>query len=77
MDNLNEKELTADEAIKKMEEQQGTSEQEFNPYKNPKAISIIEQPDGNYKLFAQKHGKMVEIRSGTPETAVAEFITHE
>jgi hypothetical protein len=77
MDNLNEQGLTPAEAVKKMEEQQGTGEQEFDPYKNPKAISIIEQADGNFKLFAQKNGKMVEIRSGKPQDAVGEFIIHE
>jgi uncharacterized membrane protein (UPF0127 family) len=69
--------MTSAEEIKKMEELQGTGEQEFSPYKNPKAISIIEMPDGNFKLFAQKHGKMVEIRSGKPQDAVGEFIIHE
>jgi hypothetical protein len=77
MDNLNEQGLTSAEAIKKMEELQGTGEQEFNPYKNPKAISIIEQADGNWKLWGQKNGKMVEIRSGKPQDAVGEFIIHE
>jgi hypothetical protein len=77
MNNLNPENLTPAEEIKKTEEQQGIGEQEFDPYKNPKAISIIEQGDGNWKLFAQKNGKMIEIRSGKPQDAVGEFIIHE
>lgn len=77
MDNLNPENLTPAEELKKAEEMQGTGEQEFDPYKNPEAISIIKQKDGNFKLWGQKFGKMVELRGVKPEDVVAEFITHE
>ena len=62
-------------AIKEAEEMQGTKEQEFDPYKNPKAISIIEQKDGNFKIWGQRNGKMVEIRAGKPEDCLGQFLT--
>lgn len=76
MDNLNPENLTPAESIKKAEELQGDTKQEFDPYKNPDAIVIIKQPDGNYKLYGQKNGLMIELRTGKPEDALVEFLTH-
>jgi hypothetical protein len=76
MDNLNPENLTPAESIKKSEEQQGSKEQEFDPYKNPDAIGIIRQKDGNFKLWGQKNGKIIEIRAIKPEDAIVEFQTH-
>jgi len=67
--------LTPEESIKKAEEMQGTQEQEWNPHKNPKAISIIEQRDGNWKLWGQRFGKMIELRAVKPEDCLGEFLT--
>ena len=69
--------LTPAEELKKAEEQQGTQEQEFDPHKNPEAISIIRQKDGNFKLWGQRFGKMVELRAVKPEDVLIEFLSHE
>lgn len=51
-------------------------EQEFNPAINEKAISIIEQSDGNWKGFAKNRGKLVSVRAGDPATVLTQLITH-
>lgn len=56
---------------------QGLKDQEFDPYKNPQAISIIQQEDGNWKGWMQKFGKVVEVRMEGPETVLKALITHE
>ena len=68
---------TPAEEIKEAEEQEGTQNQEFNPNKNPEVISIIKQKDGNFKLWGQRFGKMVELRGVKPEDVLVEFLTHE
>lgn len=50
---------------------------EYNPEKNEKAISIIQQSDGNWIGKTQKFGKLVESRSNDPQTVLMELITHE
>jgi hypothetical protein len=68
---------TPEESLKEAEEMQGTGAQEFDPRKNPEAISIIRQKDGNWKLWGQKFGKMIESRGVKPEDLIVEYITHE
>lgn len=73
--------LTPEQALKAAEAQGGKSwagmrDEDFNPLKNPKVISIEQQTDGNWKLRAQKNGKMMEIRAIKPEDAIGEFLTH-
>ena len=68
---------TPAEEIKEAEEQEGTWDQEFDPHKNPEVISIIKQRDGNFKLWGQRFGKMVELRGVKPEDVLVEFLTHE
>jgi hypothetical protein len=68
---------TPAEEIKEAEEQEGTWDQEFDPNKNPEVISIIKQRDGNFKLWGQRFGKMVELRGVKPEDVLVEFLTHE
>ena len=75
MDNLNPENLTPAEEIKKAEEIQGTKDQEFNPYKNDKAISIIQQADGNFRGWAQKNGKMIDVREIKPEDCLGQLLT--
>lgn len=80
MDNLNEKDLTPAEELKKAEEQAGipigyAEDHYFNPVKNNLAISIIQQGDGNWKLYGQKNGRMYEIRAIKPEDCLAEYLT--
>lgn len=75
MDNMN-----WQEELKKAEKQGGKSwaemnDREFNPLYNPDAITIIKQIDGNFKLWGQRFGKMVEIRSVKPEDCLSEFLT--
>lgn len=48
----------------------------FNPAKNNKAISIIEQSDGNFKGEAFRNGKLVEIRAGDPNSVLLGLMTH-
>ena len=50
---------------------------QFSPLKNPNAISIILQEDGNYKAYAQKYGTMVEVRDVSPESVLALILTHK
>ncbi len=50
--------------------------QEHDPSKNPKAISIIWQEDGNYKGWINKNGKVIEIRDIGPETVLQRLLTH-
>jgi hypothetical protein len=63
--------------LKEMEELLYPKEVEFDPNKNPKAIVIIEQPDGNYKGYMQKFGKLVEVRDIGPQTVLERLLTHE
>lgn len=49
----------------------------YNPAKNPKAISIIEQPDGNWKGKALRNGTMVEVRAGDPNWVLQMIVTHD
>lgn len=48
----------------------------YNPEKNHKTISITEQEDGNWKGKAYRHGKIVEIRAGDPNTVLVMLLTH-
>jgi len=50
---------------------------EHDPEKNHKAISIIEQEDGNWKGWMWKHGKVVEVRQVDPLTVLSLLLTHE
>ena len=82
MDNLNPENLTAEKSIKKAEEMQGRSvleyeDSHFNPAKNDKVISIVEQADGNFKIYGQRNGKMIEIREGKPQDALEVFLTYD
>lgn len=49
----------------------------WNPSINKDAITIIKQPDGNYRAFMWLHGKLTQIRAGDPNTALNMLITHE
>ncbi len=48
----------------------------FNPAKNDKAISIIQQEDGNWTGTMQKFGKVVSAREVKPEDVLLKLITH-
>lgn len=49
----------------------------YDPAKNHEAIVIIKQEDGNYKGYAWKHGKVVEVRDIDPNTVITRIITQE
>lgn len=48
----------------------------FSPRKNPKAIAIVQQEDGNWKGYAQKFGKVIEVREIGPDTVLQMILTH-
>lgn len=49
---------------------------EFDPEKNPKAISIIQDKDGNWRGWINKFGKVIEVRAIGPETVLQLLLTH-
>lgn len=53
-----------------------TVENEYNPNKNPDAISIIKQEDGNWKGWMNRFGTVVEVREIGPETVLKMLLTH-
>jgi hypothetical protein len=48
----------------------------YDPEVNEKAISIIQQEDGNWIGKMKKFGKVVSSRQGDPMTVLQELITH-
>lgn len=50
---------------------------EGNPLNNKDAILIVRQPDGNYRGFMVKHGKLVQARQADPTIVLQMLITHE
>ncbi len=50
---------------------------EYNPHKNPKAISLIQQEDGNWIGTAQKYSQVITVREGKPEDCLVKLITHD
>lgn len=50
---------------------------EHNPEKNHKAISIIQQEDGNWKGWMWKNGKLIEERQADPSSVLLLLMTHE
>lgn len=50
---------------------------EYDPNKNPDAISLIKQADGNWIGIAQKFGKMIKVREVKPEDCLIKIITHD
>lgn len=50
---------------------------EYSPHKNDKAISLIEQPDGNWVAEGQRFGKAVRIREGSPTAALQRLLVDD
>ncbi len=48
----------------------------YNPEKNPDAISLTKQKDGNWIGKANKYGKVIDFRDTGPETVLKGLITH-
>jgi hypothetical protein len=63
---MNNNELSPDE-LKKVK---------WSPLSNKDAIVIIKQPDGNYRGFMTKNGKLVQVRQSDPNTVMQMLITH-
>jgi len=45
-----------------------------NPLSNQDSIVIIKQPDGNYRGFMWKNGKLTQTRQGDPGTVLSYLI---
>lgn len=48
----------------------------WNPLTNHDVISIIKQPDGNWRGFMWKHDKLVQARDNDPGNVMTQLITH-
>jgi hypothetical protein len=60
-----------------MAKTQDNTQAMFDPNCNPKAFSLIEQPDGNWKGWRNIRGKVVEVRDYDPVIVLTRLITHE
>lgn len=49
----------------------------YNPEKNPKAISIVQEEDGNWRGKINRKGIVLESRNNDPQTVLMELITHD
>lgn len=63
------------EEIKKIEDAFNPPVVSYDPTVNKDAISIIRQPDGNWKGWMQKDGVVVEVRDISPGTVLERLIT--
>lgn len=50
---------------------------EFDPTKQEGVISIIQQPDGNWRGFMQKNSKLIQVRQVDPLTVLQLLITSD
>lgn len=69
--------LTLDK-LRELAREHGISEGDdhtYNPAKNHNAISIILQPDGNYKGSMWKNGELKTARTNDPQILLQELIT--
>lgn len=48
----------------------------YNPSKNKDVICLVKQVDGNWKLWAQKFGKLIEVREISPMACVEKFLVY-
>lgn len=49
----------------------------YNPEENPKAISIIQQEDGNWKGYMQKFDKLIVVRDYDPQIVLQKLLTSD
>ena len=54
-----------------------TESEAYSPHVNNKAISIIQQEDGNWVGEMNKFGNVVRVREGKPEDALVKLLTHD
>ena len=50
---------------------------EFNPSLNPDAISLIRQPDGNWKGYQLKKGNLITVRQISPGVVLEYLLVHD
>lgn len=50
---------------------------EFSPYKNENVTAIIKQPDGNYKGYMNKFGKVIEVRGVSPDEVLQLLLVND
>ncbi len=50
---------------------------QWNPNLHPEVVTLIKQPDGNWKGYKLKNGVLIESREGMPEHALTRLMTHE
>ncbi len=51
--------------------------EEHDPSKNAKAISLIQQPDGNWKGYGNRFGKLIVVREMSPNDCLVKLLTHD
>lgn len=52
--------------------------EDYSPETNPKAVFIVQDPDGNWRAKAQRFGKLVEVRDYDPIITLQKLLTsHE
>lgn len=49
----------------------------FDPAENPKAISIVQEEDGNWRGYMRKFGKVITVRQGDPQIVLQMLLTHD
>jgi len=49
---------------------------DFNPNTNHDACVLMKQPDGNWRGFMHKNGKLIQERQGDPNNVMLALITH-
>ena len=49
----------------------------WNPVRDANVMTIIKQPDGNYRGFMQKNGKLIQVRQSDPNTVMQLLITSD
>lgn len=49
----------------------------FDPLKNPDAIALVKQEDGNWKGYMNKNGVVIVVRAVDPQYALQMVLTHE
>lgn len=48
----------------------------WNPQRNKNAITLIQQPDGNWRGFMWRNNAFIQVRQGDPNTVLNLLLTH-
>lgn len=49
---------------------------QYDPAQNPKVICLIQREDGNWTAEGDRFGKVILVRSGTPQSALEYLLVH-